>query len=765
MKIACIGGGPAGLFFAILRKKADPKCEITVYDRNPRGSTFGWGVVLSDEALKNVRDADAEVVDEIRNTLAHWDDIDVHIKGQTIHSSGHGFCGIARDRMLEIFCARAEALGIKLVFDHEVEDLEKLDADLIVACDGIFSRVRTQYAESFGTQIRRENNRFVWLGTKKIFPAFTFIFKETQWGWFQAHCYRFNDDTSTFIVECPEEVWKNAGIDSMSKEEGITFCEGLFAEYLDGHPLLTKSAHLRGSHIWINFEHVENTTWHHENIVLLGDAAASAHFSIGSGSKLALESAIALSRYISEEKDLKAAFNRYESERRVEVLKLQNAARNSREWFETVSLRASLNPEQFGYSLLTRSQRISHENLRVRDKQYLESYEIAFEESATGTKPKKPRPPMFVPFKLRSLELPNRIAVSPMDIYSAHEGVPGDMHLVHLGSRAMGGAGLVFTEMTCVSADGRITPGCAGMYEREHVQGWKRIVDFIHTNSPAKVALQLGHAGPKGSTGIPWEEGMDEPLKVGNWQIIAPSAIAYGEQNQIPHEMNASDMKRILDAFVQATRWGNEAGFDLLELHCAHGYLLSSFLSPLTNTRTDTYGGSVENRVRYPLEVFKAMRSVWPTSKPMSVRISAVDWVEGGNTVHDAVKIAQAFKEAGVDIIDVSTGQVAKAQKPVYGRMWQTPFAEQVRARVGIPTMAVGNIFEADHVNTIIGSGRADLCLIARPHLADPHWTIRNAAMLGYEDQWWPKQYSSAKKQLEVNFKRAQALPSAGEKI
>lgn len=758
MKVACVGGGPGGLFFSILMKKANPKHDVIVYDRNPRGNTFGWGVVLSDEALANVRKADSKVADQITDTLAHWDDIDVHFKGEIVHSSGHGFCGIARDKMLDILNERAEELGVKLVFDKEIEDPRSLDADLIVACDGLFSRSRSIHADKFGTSVRKTKNKFVWFGTKKVFDAFTFIFKKTEFGWFQAHCYRFNEDTSTFIVECPEEVWEKAGIPSMTKEEGIEFCQKLFGEHLDGNKLLTKSAHLRGSHIWINFEHVDNKKWHHENIVLLGDAAASAHFSIGSGTKLCLESAIALSKYIHEEKALTDAFARYESERRLEVVKLQNAARNSLEWFETVSLRENLNPKQFAYSLLTRSQRVSHENLRLRDKEYLESYEKFFESVSIKNSPSKSRPPMFVPYKLRDLELQNRIAVSPMDMYSSENGDPGDFHLVHLGSRALGGAGLILTEMTCVSADARITPGCAGLYEKHHVDQWKRITKFIHSQSKAKIGIQLGHAGPKGSTGVPWEEGMDMPLKNNNWEIIAPSAIAYTPQNQIPREMNKNDMKKVLDDFVRSTKWADEAEFDLLELHCAHGYLLSSFLSPLTNKRSDEYGGSVENRMRFPLEVFKAVRAVWPKQKPMSVRISAVDWVEGGNTVEDAVKIAQGFKDAGVDIIDVSTGQVSKAQKPVYGRMWQTPYAEIIKAKVEIPTMTVGNIFEADHVNTIIGSGRADLCLLARPHLADPHWTIRNAALLGYEEQWWPKQYDSAKRQLEVNFQREKAM-------
>lgn len=748
MKVACIGGGPGGLFFSLLLKKSNPNHKVTVYDRNPRGNTFGWGVVLSDEALLNVKNADPIVFDQINQELAHWDDIDVYFKDEKVTSSGHGFCGIARDRMLEILTKRAEELGVEVVFDQEIEDPVSLKSDLVVIADGLFSKIRNHFP--FRTSVKTMRNKFVWLGTKKIFKSFTFLFKKTQWGWFQAHCYQFNKDTSTFIVECREETWKAAGIDSMSKEDGIKFCEELFKEHLDGNPLLTKSAHLRGSHIWINFEQVTNERWHHNNLVLLGDAAASAHFSVGSGTKLALESAIALTKYINEENSLEKAFERYESERRLEVVKLQNAARNSLEWFETVSLRENLSPKQFAYSLLTRSQRISHENLRLRDKNYLENYEKHFEESATGKSVLKPRPPMFVPLQLRDLELANRVAVSPMAMYSSKDGDINDFHLVHLGARALGGAGLVFTEMTCVSPQARITPGCAGLYEERHIDQWRRVVDFVHQNSPAKIALQLGHAGPKGSTGVPWEEGMDEPLKSSNWEIIAASPVPYGKQNQTPREMNRSDMDLVIEDFQRSTKWAIEAGFDMIELHCAHGYLLSSFLSPLTNKRKDQYGG--KNRVRFPLEVLSAIRELW--RKPLSVRISAVDWVDGGNTIDDAVEIASAFKEAGVDIMDISTGQVSREQKPVYGRMWQTPYAEIIRTKTKLPVMTVGNIFEADHVNTIIGAGRADLCLLARPHLADSQWTIKSAALLGYEEQWWPKQYTSAKKQLEVNFKR-----------
>ena len=756
MKITCIGGGPAGLYLSILMKLADRRHEIDLFERNPRGNTFGWGVVLSDETLRNLRRADPVTATQISDTLAHWDDIDVCFKGRVIRSSGHGFCGIGRQELLNILSARAEDLGVRLHFDKEVDDYQSYikSNDLVVASDGIFSSARTQFADQFKPDIEQRTCKFIWLGVKKIFPAFTFIFKETKYGWFQAHCYRFNSDTSTFIVECPESVWKAAGIDRMSKEDGVVFCESIFSEHLDGQRLISNTTHLRGSGAWITFQRVICQAWHFKNLVLLGDSAASAHFTIGSGTKLALEDAISLANVLNGQDSIDSALQKYEEVRRVEVLKLQSAARNSTEWFESVRLREELEPEQFAYSLLTRSQRVSHENLRLRDRDYLEEYEKWFSRCETGLELKNAVPPMFVPLKLRSLKLVNRVAVSPMAMYSAIDGMPSDFHLVHFGSLALGGAGLIFTEMTNVSAEARITPGCAGIYNNEHVLAWKRIVDFVHGHSPAKFAMQLGHAGPKGSTKLGWE-GMDEPLNEGNWPILAPSPIRYADKNQTPREMTRMDMDLARDQFVQATMRAEAAGFDMLELHCAHGYLLSAFISPLTNKRSDDYGGSLINRLRFPLEIFAAMRNVWPEHKPMSVRISACDWVDGGTTAEDAVKIARAFHDVGADVIDCSSGQVSKDQKPVYGRMYQTPFADRIRNEVKIKTMAVGNIFEPDHVNSIVAAGRADLCLLARPHLADPHWTLRAAAQLGYKDQAWPKQYDSAKRQLETNISRA----------
>lgn len=749
MRIACLGGGPAGLYFAISMKLRDRSHQISVYERNRPDDTFGWGVVLSDETLKNLAANDAASAKAIRDHFAYWDDIAVHYRGERIVSGGHGFCGIGRKQLLLLLQQRARELGVELRFETEVESAAEFSRthDLVIAADGINSKVRAEYASHFCPSIDVRKCKFIWLGTHQKFnDAFTFIFENTEHGWVWAHAYQFDKDTATFIVECAPATWEKFGFGGMTQSESIATCERIFANYLGGHKLMSNARHLRGS-AWLNFQRVMCAKWSHGNIVLMGDAAATAHFSVGSGTKLAMESAISLADYLHNEPTLQAAFAKYEEARRTEVLRLQSAARNSLEWFEDVERYLHLDPVQFTYSLLTRSQRISHENLRLRDKAWLENAEAWFQRRA-GSNAAAVRRPMFVPFRLREMTVKNRIVVSPMAQYRAVNGCPTDWHLVHYGERAKGGAGLVITEMTCVSPEGRISPGCTGMYAPAHEAAWKRIVDFVHAETDAKICCQLGHSGPKGSTQLGWEEA-DAPLPEGNWPVMGPSAVPWSERNQVPKEMDRADMDRVRAQFVAAAEMAERAGFDMLEIHCAHGYLLSAFITPLTNKRTDEYGGTLENRMRFPLEVIRAVRAVWPAEKPLSVRISANDWVgEEGIQPQDAVQIARLLQQAGVDICDVSAGQTSVRARPVYGRMFQTPFSDRIRNETGMATMAVGNIYEPDHVNSILMAGRADLVCLARPHLADPYWTLHAAAALGDFNERWPLPYLPGRNQL-----------------
>ncbi len=769
MRIVCIGGGPAGLYLGLLMKQRHPEHSITVVERNKPYDTFGWGVVFSDAMLQAMRLADPESAAEIADAFNHWDDIELIFKGTRQRTTGHGFIGIGRKQLLNILQRRCEALGVELVFERETEsDLEFPDADLIVASDGFNSRIRERYAASFKPDLVVRPNRYIWLGTKKLFDAFTFDFRKTEHGWFQAHIYKFDRDTSTFIVETTEEAYAAHGLGDLDQQGSIDFCEKLFAETLDGASLMTNARHLRGS-AWLNFNRLICGKWSHFNgkshVVLMGDAAHTAHFAIGSGTKLALDDAIELANQFDRlghgREQIGTVLEAYEEVRRVDVARIQNAARNAMEWFEVVGRRYAdtLEPPQFFYSMLTRSQRISHENLRLRDPVWLEGYERWFARRAGVTVKDNERapPPMLTPYRARGLTLANRIVVSPMAMYSAHDdGLINDFHLAHLGARAMGGAALVFAEMTCVSPDARITPGCLGLWNDAQEAQWRRLVDLIHGVGHAKAGIQIGHAGRKGATKLAWE-GIDQPLPSGGWPLISASAIPYLPHSEVPRAMTRADMDRVRDDFVAATRRAAAAGIDWLELHCAHGYLLSSFLSPLTNTREDEYGGTHENRARYPLEVFRAVRAAWPAERPMSVRLSCHDWTAHGNTPDDAAIFAAMFKAAGADSIDCSSGQVSKAEQPVYGRLFQTPFADQIRNEVHIDTIAVGAISEADHANSIAAAGRADLCAIARPHLADPSWTLHEAARIGVTAIAWPKQYASAKAQYEANLARAAA--------
>ena len=796
MKIVCIGGGPAGLYFSLLMKQINPAHEITVVERNRPYDTFGWGVVFSDATLDNMRAWDPATAREVEQSFNHWDDIELLFKGRRIRSGGHGFVGIGRKKLLNILQARCEQVGVKLVFETDVvSDADFPDADLIVASDGINSRIRTEHEAVFKPDIVVRPNRFIWLGTRRLFDAFTFDFQKTEHGWFAAHIYQFDEETTTFIVECPDHVWLAHGLDEADADTSIAFCEQLFADTLQGEKLMTNARHLRGS-AWLNFQRVTCDQWslknaHGSQVVLMGDAVHTAHFAIGSGTKLAMEDAMELARQFQIAGDtadqIPLVLQRYQAVRAIDVLRLQNAAWNAMEWFEVCGERYcdQLAPEQFMYAMLTRSQRISHENLRLRDKGWLEGFERWFAQRAEQeAKPAvaagrledkaaaraaaqhsgQPVPPMFTPFTVRSVALKNRVVVSPMAQYRALDGLPTDHHLVHLGARALGGAALVMAEMTCPSAGARITPGCPGLWTDAQGAAWQRIVDFVHTHSDAKIGIQLGHAGPKGSTNAPWDHsGADQPLPDGNWPLISAAAQPYLPDGQVPRAMSRDDMDRVTADFVAATQRAATAGFDWLELHAAHGYLLSAFISPLTNHRSDVYGGSLANRLRYPLEVFAAVRAAWPEHLPMSVRISAHDWVAGGITPTDAVAIARAFQAAGADVIDCSSGQVSAAQKPTYGRMYQTPFADRIRQEAGIATIAVGAISEADHVNSIIASGRADLCAVARPHLANPAWTLLEAAKIGYQAVGWPVPYLAGKQQMESGFAREKALNEAAD--
>jgi anthraniloyl-CoA monooxygenase len=766
MRIVCVGGGPAGLYFGLLMKKLHPEHGITVVERNQPFDTFGWGVVFSDATMAAMRSWDLESAAEIETAFNHWDDIEVLFKGTRQRTTGHGFVGIGRKQLLNILQRRCMRLGVELAFNQEATgDLDFPEADLIVASDGLNSKIRNRYVEVFQPDLVVRPNRYIWLGTKKLYDAFTFDFRRTEHGWFQAHIYRFDAETSTFIVETTEEAYQAHGLERLDQQDSINFCQQLFAEVLGGAPLMTNARHMRGS-AWLNFTRLICGKWSHSNgnshVVLMGDAAHTAHFAIGSGTKLAIDDAIELARQFEKHghgaERIPEVLADYEEVRRVDVARIQNAARNAMEWFEVVGRRYAdqLEPEQFMYSMLTRSQRISHENLRLRDKDWLEGYERWFARRSGLTVPDHERcvSPMFTPYQVRGVKLPNRIIVSPMAMYSAEDGLIGDFHFAHLGARAMGGAGLVFAEMTCVSPDARITPGCLGLWNEAQAAQWRRLVAYIHGNSAAKVGVQLGHSGRKGSTKVAWE-GIDQPLEQGGWPLISASPLSYLPRGPVPRAMDRSDMDRITAEFVRSTELAASTGADWLELHCAHGYLLSSFLSPLTNRRKDEYGGGHENRARYPLEVFRAVRAVWPADRPISVRLSCHDWTEGGNTPDDAAIFAAMFKAAGADLIDCSSGQVWKDEKPVYGRLFQTPFSDKIRNEIGVATIAVGAISEADHANSILAAGRADLCAIARPHLADAAWTQHEAARIGLGSIAWPKQYYAAKVQYEANLARA----------
>ncbi len=759
MKINCLGAGPASLYFSILMKKSYPDAEITIYEQNRFDDTFGFGVVFSDETMENFRSVDEETYQAITGAFEHWDDIDIHFKGQVLKSTGHGFAGMSRKEMLVLLQKRAAELGCNLRFETRIDDPADLrDCDLFFAADGANSVVRAKYSQEFGANLDFRPNRFVWLGSDFPFSAFTFHFIESEHGLWRTHCYRYMEGMSTVIIECTDETFQNTGLGETDEDAAVAYVKNFMEPYIRDAQLIKNRSH------WRQFPIIECERWVHDNMVLAGDAVHTAHFSIGSGTKLAMEDAISLHTAIIEQGDINLGLAAYEEERQPLVASTQRAAATSLRWFEeTERYYDSMDPIQFGFSLLTRSLRISHGNLRLRDEGYVDSVDKWFageaaNQSGVNLPDDPPPPPMFTPFKLRDMVLDNRIVVSPMCQYSAENGMPDDWHLVHLGSRAMGGAGLVIAEMTNVSEEGRISPGCTGIYDDEHVAGWKRVTDFVHAHTRAKIALQLGHAGRKGSTTLLWD-GFDEPLPEGGWEIMAASPLPYKPHSQVPKQMDRADMDQVVADYVAATERAEAAGFDMLEVHMAHGYLLNTYISPLTNQRSDEYGGSLENRMRFPLEVFNAVRAAWPEGKPISVRISANDWKEGGVTPGDAVPLATMLYDAGADIVDVSSGQVVSDEEPQYGRLFQTPFSERIRLELEKPTMAVGAISSFEDANSILAGGRADLCVIARAHLFDPYWT-RHAAYeldwIGYGKVEWPQQYDSLNRNYVWRFDTAE---------
>ncbi|MFI9253485.1 bifunctional salicylyl-CoA 5-hydroxylase/oxidoreductase [Streptomyces sp. NPDC053069] len=741
MSVAIVGGGPGGLYAAALLKRLDPTRDITVWERNAPDVTFGFGVVLSDETLGGIEHADPVVHEALQRHFVRWDDIDIVHRGVTHRSGGHGFAALGRRRLLEILHERCRSLGVDLRFRTEAPHPDTLCAayDLVIAADGVRSSTRETYARVFRPQVTEHRCRYIWLAADFPFDAFRFEIAETEHGVMQLHGYPYAADASTVIIEMREEVWRAAGFDELGEPESVERCAKIFTDALRGRPLRC------GNSAWTSFRTVVNDHWSHGNVVLLGDAAHTAHFSIGSGTKLAVEDALALAACLEEQHDVHSALAAYEQERKPVVASTQRAARASLEWFENLGLYLGQPPRQFAFNLLTRSRRVTHDNLRLRDARFTEAVEREFG-CPDGT------PPMFTPFRLRGLTLRNRVVVSPMDMYSASDGVPGDFHLVHLGARALGGAGLVMTEMVCVSEEGRITPGCAGLYTGRQAEAWRRVTDFVHTRAPGTaIGVQLGHSGRKGSTKLMWE-GMDEPLPRGNWPLVAASPLPYKPDSQTPRQLTRAQLTDLREQFTAAAWRAARAGFDLLELHCAHGYLLSGFLSPLTNHRTDAYGGSPQRRLRFPLEVFDAVRAVWPAERPMTVRISATDWAEGGTTAEDAVEIARAFAAHGADAIDVSTGQVVAEERPEFGRSYQTPFADRIRNSAGVPVIAVGAISSWDDVNSLILAGRTDLCALGRPHLYDPHWTLHAAAEQGYDGPGavWPAPYRAGSRRPQT---------------
>ena len=715
--IAVIGGGPGGLYFSILTKKAFPDCQIDVYERNKADDSFGFGVVFSDETLSEFLTRDPKSYDLIRKHFAYWDDLDVARDGEIVRISGNGFCGCSRKTLLQLLQQRCLEEGVNLHFEHAIEDVSTLKADYIVACDGINSAIRTQFASDFGTKTELKKNKFVWLGSTKPLDAFTYFFRTTEFGPFVAHSYQYQEGMSTWIFECSEETWENAGFETTNEEATISKISSIFKEELDGHGLISNRSH------WRQFPAITNEKWHKDNIVLLGDSKATAHYSIGSGTKLAMECAISLSDAIVKfGTNKEAAFAEYENLRRNRVEMIQYAANVSLDWFENMDRYIDFDFNQFAFGVMTRSKKVTFENLAIRDASFPEK--VLTEFNINNKIPNVKTPAAFNPFYIKNLKLENRIVMAPMGQYQAENGLPNSWHFSHYTQRALGGLGLIITEMTAISQSGRITLGCTGIYDENQVLEWKKINNFIHENSACKVAIQLGHSGRKGSVKKPWET--EKLADSQQWELISASPIPFAENGIVPKNMTVTDMDLIVKQFENAAQNAEEANFDMIELQAHHGFLLASFLSPLTNNRTDEFGGTISNRLKFPLKVFKAIRTIFPAEKPIAVRISATDWTENGISQQDVLTIAEAFKGAGADIINVSTGNTVSNQQPQTGRMWQTPFSDLIRNTVHIPTITAGSITDVDQINTIILNGKADLVALGKPLLLNPYF-VRNA--------------------------------------
>jgi anthraniloyl-CoA monooxygenase len=706
MRVAVVGGGPGGLYAALLIRKTRPSASVTLFERNPAGATYGWGVVFSDRTLTSFREADYRTYVDITGRFVLWDAIDVRYGGEVVRCGGQGFSGIARRALLGLLQARCTELDVEMRFETDVGDLSSLDEfDLVVAADGVHSMFRNSHPSVFGTRLEEGSSRYIWFGTPRSFDSFTFIFRANDHGLFQVHAYPFEGALSTFIVECAEDTWRRARLDVASEADSISYCEKLFAADLAGAPLMSNASK------WISFITVRNKRWRHGRVVLLGDAAHTAHFSIGSGTKLAMEDSIALANALEATDDHEAALADYELERRPRVERFQEAARQSQTYFENTDRYTELDPLQFSFHLLTRSGRVDYDGLRVRDASFVGAVDRWFARRSGAGALLSP-PPAFVPARVGPGEIGNRVAVSARPTYGARDGVLGEGGRAELRRAAAGGAGLVLTEIVAVSARGRITSGCSGIYEPSHTAAWSdALAAASSVGTEARFGIRLGHSGRRGST-RPRNRGCEVPLEAGAWEVLAPSALPYTKRARVPEEADDAAMAAVVEQFAAAARSARAAGFDVLVVDMARGYLLGSFLSPLTNRRADDFGGTTERRVRFPLEVFAKVREEWPQDRLLGATITATDWARGGAAVEDAISVARSLRDAGCDLLEVTAGGTVERTRPLYDPYYLVSYSDRIRNEAGIATIATGAITSGDQANTILAAGRADLCLL-----------------------------------------------------